>query len=122
MATESILGVPEVQPPLLDHVPLATRHRAGRPRAHRSSGEGPGRTAASRSRAASRQAGRGRIIPSHRSPMDFLLDDEDDEDEDDEVLDDEDFDEEKDSDDDEEDPDEDDEEEEGWQVRSALTS
>ena len=96
MATEPVLGVPQVQPSLLDDLSFAARRCASRTSPRRGS-HGSGR-----------QAG----------PRRMMLDDEDDE-----VFDDEDFDENSDSEDSDEDSDEnDDEEEETWQVSSALTS
>jgi len=113
VAAEPVLGVPQVQPSLLDDVSNAAgrsacrRHTACR-RRHGSR------------RAGSRQAGRRRVVALRESgySMDFLLDDEDDE-----VIDDEDFDEDSEDEDSDEDSDEDDEEEEEtWQVSTTLTS
>lgn len=118
LATEPVLGVPEVQPALLDNVSVAAWCRAGHSSARRRRGG---------SRCASPGARCARRAPRRQTgltgSMDFLLDDEEDE----EVFDDEDFDQDKDSEDADEDSEEDDEEddeeeEEGWQVSSFLTS
>jgi hypothetical protein len=110
-----------MQPPLLDDVSLAARRCAGCTGTHRGcrSSRRARATSANGRCTASRQTGCRRInSPAIGGPMDFLLDDEDDE-----VSDDEDFDEDEDAEDDDEDPDEEDEEEEEvWQVRSTLTS
>lgn len=102
MAAESVLGLPEMRPPLLDDVSHATRRRSRR-------GRGTICTRCSRetrSRINSRQAA------MHTSPI---------EDDEDEVLEDEQFDEDAEADDEDEDEDEDDEEEEEtWQVVASC--
>ncbi len=103
----------KMQPPLLDYLPLAARGGAG----HTAAGQGSRSSRCARATPFSGSADTGRsgiISPAIGCPMDFLLDDEDDE-----VFDDEDFDEDDDTTDDDEDADdEDDEEEEVWQVSS----
>jgi hypothetical protein len=105
----------ELQPSLLDHLPLTTGRVSTR-------GAASGRDSGVGITEAARQARFRRIAVTFiEHLMDFLLDAEDDEDE--EILDDEDFDEEDAAEDEDEDPDaEDDEEEETWQVCVALTS
>lgn len=95
MAAESILGMPEVRPPLLDNVSVTAGRRTRDYRGGRARSSGEARC---------RIILRSRIM--HTSP----------DDEDDEVLEDDEFDEDPDSDDDDEDADDDEEEEETWQV------
>ena len=117
MAAESILGVPEMRPSLLDNVHDAARRHptCGRRSACRRRSQGGCRTSGcSNSRACRRgtEAASRRMTPHLLSPE-----------EDDEVFEDEEFDE--DSEEDEDAEDEDDEEEETWQVRrtaNGLTS
>jgi len=93
LAAKSVLGVPEVRPPLLDDIPHSTRLGPG----------GPSATA---------QAGHS--LTSRNQAMKAMSDIDDEEDE---VLEDEDFDEDAESDKDVEDLDEENgEEEETWQV------
>ena len=103
MATEPVLGVPEMWPALLDHLPFA----AGR--------GGATHSRYCRSACQARPSHEtGRIKFLCRSSMNNRLSPDD---EDDEVFDDEEFDEDADPDEDDEDGDPDDEEEEEtWQV------
>jgi len=100
VAAESVLGMSEVRPPLLDHLPpAARRHRRRSTGCHT-------RRCETGSRMISAQ------VPMNTSPS---ADDEDDE-----VLEDEEFDEDAERDDDDEDADDDDEEEEEtWQVLAS---
>ena len=99
MAAQPVLGVSEVRPPLLDHLPITTRRRARR-------ASGPCRCGQAGCRVIFVQ------VAMNTSPS---ADDEDDE-----VFDDQEFDEDSDSDEDDEDTDPDDEEEEEtWQVVAA---
>ena len=102
MAAESVLGLSEVRPALLDNVPVAAWRRDGT-----CSGD-------SGSRWTNRGRHETRRIILRRSDMNIRLSVSD---EDDEILEDEEFDEDADLDEDDEDGDEDDEEEEEtWQV------
>ena len=99
MAAESVLGMSEVRPPLLDDLPHAARRRSRRTGRH-------ARPCKTGSRIISAQA------PMNTSPSP--------DDEDDEVLEDEEFDEDAEREDDDEDADDDDEEEEEtWQVLAS---
>src|SRR5688572_19539097 len=98
MAAESVLGLSEVRPPLLDHLSHAARHRRRRTSCHARCAETDGRIVLRRT--------------MNTSPS---VDDEDDE-----VLEDEEFDEDAERDDDDDDADDDDEEEEEtWQVLAS---
>jgi hypothetical protein len=108
MATESVLGLPEMRPPLLDDLYDAARSRRARS-AHRDSTSGVG-TQAGTTRPQTR---RDRVMRKLFSSP------EDDEDEDD-LFEDEEFDKDVDFDEEDEDVDEDDEEEETWQVTPSL--
>lgn len=119
MAAESILGVPEVRPTLLDNISVTDRSgsSSARPFDRRTRGSStcdaaPGSTAGGEAR-------RSRItLNSWDQPMNTLMSPPED---DDEVVDDEDFDEdaELDEDADDTDDDEEEEEEETWQVFAA---
>jgi hypothetical protein len=101
VATQSVLGVPKVRPPLLDDLSHAT-------------GGGSSSTRTSTTRQASDP------VISRAQAMNLMPDIDDEEDE---VLEDEEFDEDSESDEDDEDLDEEsDEEEETWQVARVLTS
>ena len=98
MAAESVLGLSEVRPPLLDHLPHAARRHRRRTGCH------------------ARRCETGRMI-SAQAHMNTSPSADDD---DDEVLEDEEFDEDAERDDDDEDADDDDEEEEEtWQVLAS---
>jgi hypothetical protein len=99
VAAESVLGMSEVRPPLLDDLPHAARRYGRRTTSH-----------AGRCKTGSR-------IISAQAPMNTSPSADD---EDDEVLEDEEFDEDAERDDDEDDDDDDDEEEEEtWQVLAS---
>jgi phosphopantothenoylcysteine synthetase/decarboxylase len=103
VAAESVLGVSEVRPPLLDHLPHTARRRRRRTGCH------------------ARPCETGSQIISAQAHMNTSPSADD---EDDEVLEDEEFDEDAERDDDDEDADDDDEdddeeEEETWQVLAS---
>ena len=119
LAAEPVLGLPEVQPSLLDNVSVAAGRCAGRGATPRRCRQGSAGTAGCCA-TGSQTGDHGRVASSTSGisgySMDFLLDDEDDE-----VFDDEEFDEDSEDDEDAEDSDEDDEEEEEtWQVAPCL--
>jgi hypothetical protein len=116
VAAQPVLGLPELWPPLLDHVPVTARRASGRCAA---SGCDGGVNVNEPARQDSTRRIAEKLSPLLSTFMDFLLDAEDDED--DEILDDEEFDEEDAGEDVDEDPDaEDEEEEETWQVARCL--
>jgi hypothetical protein len=120
MATESILGVPEVRPTLLDDVSHTARCRRARNATTGSQGPSCGDAAGSGYSPTRRsQACRGRITASAVFMNNLLALPADD---DDEVVDDEDFDDDAELDEDADEEDDDDEEEETWQVFAPSCS
>jgi hypothetical protein len=118
VAAESILGVPEVRPTLLDNISVTTRSGSSSARPFDSRTCGSSTCDAAPGSTAGGEARRSRItLNSWDQPMNTLMSPPED---DDEVIDDEDFDEDaeldEDADDTDDDDDTDEEEEETWQV------